>query len=445
MPAEPGVVPVSHASPLPARLARYLPAFIMAASRAGAVGLQLAVQVAVGALSGPAGLGLLQLFTSWTCIAGEILARGLPASTMRLTAVAWEREDTAACRGQLRFAVVKILRGSAVGLPVALIVLLLVQAWGSLSLVSPMGLALVSVAVAAPLFALLRLGADALKAVDAALQAITLENLVAPAVMLLVCALFWLRGEGMGPVALLGAGIAGFALAMAALWRALLKRLPQPVQPAAAVAQGSIPASETRALWANSVLSILFMHLPFLLLPWFADPAEIGVFAVAHKLVNIITTLLILLAAVFAPSFARAAGRQDRDALRTLLWQTQCLSLAIFVPLIGFLLVAGGQLTGLFNLPENSLLPYIVALAAGQLVNAATGLPGVLLNMAGAARRELNTLLAALAFAALLAPGVGAFYGAEGIAWLFSAALALKNLASFAVARHHLKYWSTTQ
>ena len=56
---------------------RLRPALVLIASRCVAVPLQMASQVAVGALAGPAGLGVLQLFTSWTCFVGEMLAQGL--------------------------------------------------------------------------------------------------------------------------------------------------------------------------------------------------------------------------------------------------------------------------------------------------------------------------------------------------------------------------------
>jgi len=59
--------------------------------------------------------------------------------------------------------------------------------------------------------------------------------------------------------------------------------------------------------------------------------------------------------------------------------------------------------------------------------------------MAGAASRELATLVLALAVALVGSAWVGPRYGAIGLALVFSGSIALKNLASYVVARHLLK------
>ena len=194
--------------------------------------------------------------------------------------------------------------------------------------------------------------------------------------------------------------------------------------------------ADLSALWANSLLAVAFLQLPFLLLPWFATPADIGVYAVAHKLLNIVSTLLILLSAVFGPAFARAASEGGAAGLRSLLRRTQWLSCAIFLPLCAVLLLGLEPLAGLFNVPADLLGHYLIILAGGQLVNAVTGLSGVLLNMAGGAARETRALAVSLFIAVAAAPVVGSLHGAAGLAVLFSAVLAGKNLASYlAVSR----------
>lgn len=425
-------------------LARHFNALSMAASRAIAVGLQLITQVVVGWLSGPAGLGVLQLFTSWTCIAGEILARGLPTKAMRVTAVAWEQGDTEHCSAQLKHSGRAILRLAWLGIPVALLAYLAAASSLEDAELQRMGWLLLAVMLSAPIFALIRLASETLKATDATLQAISLENLVLPVVVLIVGFACWLAWKEMPVAALLVAGLAGFALTIQSLWATLDKRLSSTRQSPLDAERVVVSRVELRALWANSVFSIVFMHLPFLLLPWFASAEDIGVFAVAHKLINVITTLLILLASVFGPVFARAAASNDDRALSAALRKTQWISLAIYIPLVVVLLLAGDLLTGLFNLPAQSLYPYLLALASGQLINAATGLPGVLLNMVGEARRELKSLLLSLLLALSIAPFVGHMYGAIGIAWLFSASLACKNLISLGLAWRHLKNRRTT-
>ena len=106
-------------------------------------------------------------------------------------------------------------------------------------------------------------------------------------------------------------------------------------------------------------------------------------------------------------------------------------------------LAASDPIAQLFSVPATSLHVFLVALAAGQLVNAATGLPGVLLNMSGAAGLELRALLVSLVVVLVLAPLVGEAYGAHGLAWLFSGGLAFKNLASYLLATFYLRQIGT--
>ena len=445
-PSEQGLLPY---------LSRRLPALYLAVSRAAAVALQFVLQLVVGNLAGPAGLGLLQLFHSWTCVLGEVLAQGLPAQTLRVTSVAWGSRNIAQCAFYLRQAVGRILKGCIILTAIVAVSLPLLHLLGSADTPWVPGLVILAVLVASPLFALLRLGSETLKAVDMPLQAITLESLLAPAVMLAVCLGCWAAGMPLLPAVLLVAGISGFIVVLLATARALKRRLasvPGASASGAAASRANRPspyacgnASELRALWLNSLLSILFLQFPFLLLPWFAGTEEIGVFAVSYKLISVITTLLMLMTAVFGPAFARAAEHGDKGRLATLLVRTQCVSLAIFLPIAVAINLGAGQLGGIFNLGEGSLGPFLLALTAGQLINAATGLSGVLLNMAGAARRELWTLVLALAFAGGLAPFVGHLYGALGIAWLFSATLIVKNLASYFMAVGFLKHMEHTR
>lgn len=364
-------------------------------------------------------------------MAGEGLARGLPAWAMRMVAVRSGEENLAGARVQLRWAVLRILRlaavvGILVGAGLALLGSRLETNYLPVVFAALLG---------APLFALLRLGAEALKGAGGALQAVTIENLVIPAVLLTVCVLFWLGGTEVGMPTILGAGLAGIALALLFMVRAFLVQARRAVQAGPAVAHGAHATTDINALWANSVLSVTFVQLPFLVLPVFATAEEIGVYAVAHKLVNVVTTLLILLAAVFGPAFARAAAAGDARALQALLRRTQLISCVIFLPFCAALLLAGDLLARLFNVPATTLELYLFILVAGQLVNAATGLSGVLLNMAGAARLETHALLAALVITAVAAPPVGAVHGAPGLALLLSAVIAVKNSFSYLAAR----------
>ena len=417
---------------------RYRSAAIMAASRLIAVAAQFAVQMAVGALGGAAALGILQLFQSWTSIGGEVAARGLPTRAMRDSSIDFANGNVAGVKERLR----AFSRSIALGWIAAAVLISIIVAT-----VYYMGIsggdqrdylyAVCAALLAAPLFALLRLTADTLKAMDSPTPAILVESLGIPVVLLAAAAAFWISGMAMTTAALLIAGVAGYLAAPAAMALLVRRRASECQQRATDVTEGAPPDhGDGNVLWATSLLSVAFLHLPFLVLPFYAAAAEIGVFAVANKLMGIITMLLILLAAVFGPAFARKAA--SGGALKGLLLKSQLYSSIIYLPLALGLLLAGPLLGRLFNVPPQDLQLMLLILAAGHLVNAATGLSGVLLNMAGAASLELKATGAAMLVTLIASPLVGSAYGYVGLAVLFSVAIAAKNMMSFIFARRFL-------
>lgn len=421
---------------LPA-LSRILPALNLAGSRGLAMVAQVLVQVAVGALSGPVGLGVLQLFTAWSNILGETLARGWPSLVLKRVSVAWTRDDKPSSRATVSGASRAILRGWPLGLAFAVALVVAGQFVSIRTSAAEAVLLVAALLTSALVFALLRVRSEALKGADAPLTAVTLENLAIPLVLLSLCLVCFVFSIELGPALLVLGGVLGVVVGAAWLGRAVNARLGHPTEKTPAI---DLPADrrERRALWLSSVQAIAFLQLPFLVLPAFTDIATIGVYAVAHKLINVITTLLILLGSIYGPAFARAAADADVRRLRRLLWKTQWISLALFGPAAAVFLLASDGIAGLFHVPAEGLQAFMVILVLGQLINAATGLSGILLNMSGAARTEWRISLASLCIALLLTVPVGGSYGATGLAILFSTVIALKNIASWLSARHHL-------
>jgi O-antigen/teichoic acid export membrane protein len=411
----------------------------MAASRLAAVAAGVAAQVAVGSLGGAGALGMLQLFQSWTTIGAEVAAQGLPTRTMRSIAIDYSARDIPAIYRRLRWAVGRVSRSWLPAcLLIAIVFLAVTGAAGTRSADGPEAYALAAALLAAPLVALLRIAAEALKALDAPIPAILAESTAVPLALLVAAGLCWSSRQPMTVPVLLAAGLAAYLLAPALLYLLIRRRIPNTGSGRRSRARGDAePADDLNVLWASSLLSVAFLHLPFLVLPLFAGTAEIGVYAVGNRLVGIITMLLLLLAAVFGPAFAREAAASGR-ALPRMLLRSQLLSSAIYLPLAAMLLLGSSALAGLFNVPADDLHWVLVVLGIGHLVNAATGLSGVMLNMVGAARLELCATGAVCLVTLAASPTVGDTFGYQGLAVLFSAAVAAKNLLSYALALHYL-------
>ena len=445
-------------------------------ARIGGIAAQMGVQIAVGALAGASAIGALQLHMAWTSVVGEVLGRGEATRAMRDTAVIARHRAGAPIRRNLRRALGRIASFSAV---LGAVALLLLAAGlgacaavgvcpGSLSGFSP-GFLLrlddtllaASVLAAAPLFAFTRVLAETLKALDKALLAVSVENAAVPLAILGACAaLAWLDAGARAVLnallvaAVFGAGAATLLLRCAVrreVRREVLRDAPPPVPQGgsrrarraplkhrALGEAGPLGPREPLHFWLTGLLNIAFLQLPFLVMPWLVSVDDVGEFAVAHKLVNVITTLLILLAAVYSPRFARAAAAARFDEARRLLRETQYLSLALFTPVWVILLILADPLAWLFSLGERDLLPFLLILGAGQLINAATGLCGVMLNMSGAPQLETRILSICTLLTLVAALGLGSARGALGIAAASAGGIALRNLASYAMALRHL-------
>ncbi|MEP4486531.1 MAG: hypothetical protein ABJ013_12935 [Halioglobus sp.] len=408
----------------------FWPNVVLLCSRAIGIVAQFAVQLAVGALSGAAGLGVLQLATSWTSIGGEVFGRGLP--TVAMKQLSSHSGNLLQREIFLRAARREIVRGWLTLLPVmiGLIVLCL------FIFEQPVyGYLIASVAISAPLFSVLRLRAEALKALGAPLPAVSLENLTIPTIILALCAACWSLDWGLQAAALVLANMLGVFLAMVLLRRRLSHNALQQYQPDGDTVLTSYDRVSQRHLWIGGLLSILFLQSPFVLMPLFVSAQEIGVFSLAFKFINIITTLLILFAAVYAPRFARLGADNDGKGLATTLRQTQIACLALFVPAAGCCILLADPLAALFGEEFAQLGAFLLILSTGHLFNAATGLCGVVLNMAGAEKQEILALCCALTIAVIASALVGPHYGAIGLAWVFSASIIVKNLLSYGFAK----------
>ncbi len=419
------------------RLARVSPALGLVGSRGLAMIAQVGVQIAVGALSGPFGLGILQLFMAWSSVLGEVLARGWPSIVLKRVSIAWSRNEQRTGRAVLDRALRAVIRGWPVGLAVGAALFIALNLFSDNIEILEAAWMLPVLLITAVIFALSRVCSEALKGADAPLAAITIENIVPPVVLLSLCLVCFMVGVTPTAGMLVMGGALG--LTVGAMWigRSVIRRLGE-VNNASLRTGKWDDLPERRALWFSSVQGIAFLQIPFLVLPLFTDTETIGIYAVAHKLVNIITTLLILLASVFGPAFARAAADGNRDRLRQLLARTQWLSIALFAPAAGFLLLTADSIAGVFHVPSLDLRIFMFILVMGQLINATTGLSGILLNLTGAARTEWRISITALCVALLFSVPIGGHFGATGLAILFSVVLALKNAASWLAARRHI-------
>lgn len=386
--------------------------------RLSGVALQTLIIMVVGRLVGPAGVGALQVFLTWTCSLGETAAAGLPTQAMRNLA---NMDSDRAQAGLFfkaaakRMAVIwlTLMLGATAGLYLGLIE-------------SVLELSLIAVSVFC--FGLYRIVSESLKAFRDVDFSVLVESSLPPLVAAITLAAFY----GLELPITINLVLSAFALGFFVTACVLILRLIK-LMGGFYTLKGTADTldwQEHAPFWVSAIVSIAFLNYPFFVLPYFADLTEIGTFALAFKLLNICTTILLLLGAIFGPKFSQLTKQGDFDGAAELLKTSRMLSLVAFTP-IGLALIAlfpvihpwfGEGFANGFDL--------LLILMIGQLFNAATGLSGQFLNMAGAGALEMKIQIISLLIAACMTPLAGALGGAMGIAIVYSVTVVLRSTGS---------------
>lgn len=407
------------------------------------VALQVLMQFAIARVGGAAAIGLMQIYQTWTCVLGETTALGLPTQTMKSVSLDSE-SNTIVLRIKRSLRTLFLAWLVVAGL--AVIASFTAPNWISFSIGSQLAL-LWSVLC----FAVLRVSAEALKAMNHSTEAVLSENAIVPLLVTVFCLLLVANGiepaekvMGMVPIgeALIYAASVFLTLSTVySLTCCLINARNKFVnaEPKRQTSLSTMPemavtlfTGETRFFWGTAILSIAFLNLPFLLMPWFGSVEEIGLFALAFKCINPISTILIMLGAIFGPRFAQAFCRdRGKKKLRSLLWQSQLISVGLYLPILLPILFFAESILVLFGDEFRDAKIYLFILAAAQLVNALTGLSGNMLNMVGLGKTEFHGSLIFCGIAIFLGIWAGTVYGLEGVAITYSAALAGKNLWSY--------------
>lgn len=396
------------------------------ALRFSGVALQTLVLIFVGRIAGPAGVGALQVFLTWTCSLGEGAAAGLPTQAMRQLANL--KDDTAAAKAFLLAAVRRML------LVWATLMCSFAGFWIFGATNSAPELALIATSVFC--FALYRIVSDGLKAFRYVDFSVLVESSLPPLTAGLALFVLVLTGTPLTIVSVLACFTLGFvvtALVIVLRFATILKGRGNKVSRATSIAW-----REHTPFWVSALISIAFLNFPFFVLPYYADLDEIGAFALAFKLLNIATTILLLLGAIFGPKFSQLAERKDAAGARIVLAQSRKLSLAVFLPIAIGLPVLFPFVHPWFGEGFAGGIEFLLILLIGQLCNAATGLSGQFLNMSGAGSTEMKIQICTVSFALLLTPFAGSLSGAIGIAWIYSTTVVLRSLASLYFAQRIL-------
>jgi O-antigen/teichoic acid export membrane protein len=406
----------------------------MMAIRGISILLQFFLQLVIARLTGTAGVAMVQVYQSWVSVLGETNCLGLANKATKFTALA----DTYANIKQ------QLVTCSLIIIFIWLVASLLLVLGLSTKLLSRGELNIVVItclAVSVLCFAILRLVSSALKALNKVNTAIMLENILATIIVLAVLAVGFSQGylsttitAEMIIVVLTIALTLATSICLFYCWAALRCEQAQLVtlhNSSWGQRIRQLCNKETVFFWGTSVLSIIFLNAPFLLASNSADLHQVGLFAIAYKCVTPITTILLMLGAVFAPKFAIAGNDLNSKELLANLRQTQIASLIFYLPVVSILIFFPDQVLNLFGKEFIDAKKFLFLLIGAQLINALTGLPGVMLNMIG--KSHIEFIGTAIFCLMMLVVGYisGEAYGLFGLAICYGLAVSAKNIWSY--------------
>lgn len=411
------------------------------ANRGGGMVLQFGSVWMVARAVGVAGVGFYSFYTAWMMVLAALAGFGSATYTIRTVSVMAKQHRYAAIRQYLR-KMATWLTGAGL-LLVVLVVLLgkpwVALGWGNETLVHQM----VWASLGAMAFMLMRLMSETLKALSLLNTAMVIESMLIPFLLIALCTVVLLNHMTLTVEVVIGSHIAFMLVGTLVMLGYVLQatRVAHPSDaPTANVPlwnRGMLP------MWGSSLLGMLFLNMPLLLLPSFANPQEMGLFAIAYRFINICVTLLMVVGGIYGPRFAKEYTEGDPVALRQSLKQTRWFSMALYAPLFVVFVTVPEWIMGLFGDAFRSGGMLLLAMAVGQLIYASTGLAGLMMNMIHREKEEFWITLLATFLMAVLIAGLGSQFSVLGIAVGFGAGLGLKNLMSWWMVNRYLALMKT--
>jgi O-antigen/teichoic acid export membrane protein len=352
----------------------------------------LALTIALARILGPDGYGIYAFAFALVSVLAVPAQFGLPTLVIRETARAQAAENWGVMRGVWRWSTL-VAGCLSLGLALAaLVVLQTAEIHASEAQIGTFAWGLILV----PFIALGNLRGAALKGLRWIIAGQLPEHVLRPGFFLAMLAYFAIfrAGDGVTPVQamvfhtvaaatafLIGAGLLRYAMPEQ------IRLKPSPVYHTRAWATAALPL----ALLAG--MQMINLQIGVLALGQFRDSEEVGLFRVAIQGGTLVGFGLQAVNIVIAPYIARLHVQGDTRRLQRIATVGARISVAFAVPTaLAFFLFGDRILNLVFGEGFGAAHAALAIVAAGQVVNAAFGSVGILLNMTGHERDSARGL-----------------------------------------------------
>lgn len=169
-------------------------------------------------------------------------------------------------------------------------------------------------------------------------------------------------------------------------------------------------------VWVATLLDTAALNLDVVLVGALMSPDASGLFLNAFRTAGLMTLFLFAINQVVAPRVAQHFHAQEFKATQTLVSFTAWAGFVFALGVFGLFVMFGPNIMGLFGAEYVSGAPILLILAAGLMVDAATGPTRIVMMMTGYERAYVGILAATSAIALVAAIAVIPLFGVMGAA-----------------------------
>ena len=376
----------------------------------------LSASVLLSRLLGLSGFGAYMIALGYASIASIVIRFGFDLAGQRFAAVYLDQARTGHLRGFVATGMTAIVLGWLV--MAASLFFAWESGWSAIRSLSPL---LVASAVALSLLmALTGFLSVLLRVFDRVFESQLYEQLLRPLLLILFLCGAMLIGVTLAPDRAMMLTVAGLGLPLVMMLirvRNLIRNLPPQDR-----------EMSDRSTWVRVGLVLLLMavlqevlnQIDLILLGMLGNNAEAGLLAAAQRLSALSVFGLAAIAAVAGPRIAAAFHRGDHAEVAAIARLSARISFASAVAIGGILALAGPWILAVWGSEFTTAMPLLLVLLLGAMVNAATGLAGLLVILTGHERVAMicvgATLVVVVAAELVLIPAYGAMGAAIGSA-----------------------------
>jgi O-antigen/teichoic acid export membrane protein len=399
------------------------------------IALLLLNQIALARILGPDGMGQVLLALNIVYMSSQFAKFGMEDAMMRFIPVHLEQKNYAQLKGTIYFA----LKSSFfLSLTFILLIILLsdfiaIKIFHSEELVK-----LIPIAAFAILFHTIRgVIGGILKGYKDTFRAVLPEYFISP--FLRLCLFLVLSLGGDSPLFAIYAFVTGELIAVILSGVFLVQRFKKIQSSERSCEHRKVLDVALTMLLTGGLSIILFTQADLWIVGMYKSTETVGIYGVVTKLVMLIILPLMTFSTIIPPLIASMYAAHDIDKLRKLIRESTRWIMSISIPIILVLIVEGDVILDLvFGEQFRRGYTALIILAGGQMINAASGLVGYLLQMTGGHRLIMVINLSWGFLNIIINLFLVPRYGIVGAATSTAFCLAMGNISAIFVVYHRL-------